>query len=353
VLAVGILIYLHLSKKQEEDPTTKLTIDLMQSLRKEMQDASGSSRKEMQERLDKITEQISDHQKSSTTTIQKQFAQSNQIIKEVTEKIGKIEGTNKQVLGFAESMQNLENILKNPKQRGIVGEIFLENMLNNVLPPASYQMQYSFKSGEIVDAAIFAAEKIIPVDAKFSLDNYNRLMQENDPETRTKLESDFKADLKKRIDETSKYVKPNEGTTDYALMFIPADGVFYNILSPKVGAMKINAQDFINYAHSKQVTIVSPMTFYAQLQTILHALKSWQIENSAKEIQKRIHILGRHLNAYEEYLNKVGKSLSTTVNHYNDSSKEFKKIDKDILQITEGEEGGAFEPELLERPHQD
>ena len=156
--------------------------------------------------------------------------------------------------------------------------------------------------------------------------------------------------MKKRIDETSKYVRLDENTTDFAFMFIPADGVFYNLLSQKIGTLDVNTHDLIEYAFKKHVILVSPMTFYAYLQTVMQALKALTIEKQAVEIQKRVGELGRHLNAYQEHMNRVGNHLSTTVNAYNSAGKEFGKIDKDVVRITEGEvEVGADIP-VIDRP---
>lgn len=304
-----------------------------------------------------INEQMNKSQQILAESLQKQFASSQKIIKEVTEnvkgvteKLTKLDETNKQVVGFAEQMKQLENILKNPKQRGILGEFFLENLLSNQLPPSHFKMQYSFKNGEIVDAAIFVRDKVIPVDAKFSLENYNSMMESSSDMERSALEKEFKADLKKRIDETSKYVRLDENTTDFAFMFIPADGVFYNLLSQKVGTLDVNTHDLIEYAFKKHVILVSPMTFYAYLQTVMQALKALTIEKQAVEIQKRVGELGRHLNAYQEHMNRVGSHLSTTVNAYNQAGKEYGKIDKDVVRITEGEvEVGADIP-AIDRP---
>jgi len=188
-----------------------------------------------------------------------------------------------------------------------------------------------------VDAAIFIRDKIIPIDAKFSLENYNRMMEEKSEETREKMERKFKEDLKLRIDETAKYVRPSENTTDFAFMFIPADGVFYNLLSIRVGTLEVNTHDLIEYAFSKRVVLVSPMTFYAYLQTVMQGLKALKIEESAREIQKRVGDLGRHLNSYQDSMAKLGTHLSTAIGSYNNAGKEFGKIDKDVIKITEGE----------------
>lgn len=295
--------------------------------------------------------------KTLSESLQKQFATSAKIVKDVSEqtkhvttRLTELQETNKQIVGFAEQLKTLENTLRNPKQRGVLGEFYLENLLSNVLPPSSFRMQYSFKNGEVVDAAIFVKDKIIPIDAKFSLENYNRIMEEQDEDRREKLQKEFKADLKKRIDETSLYVRPDEGTTDFAFMFIPADGVFYNLLTHKVGALEINTVDLIDYAFKKRVILVSPMTFYAYLQTVMHALRALVIEESAKEIQKRVGDLGRHLNSYQDYFIKIGTHLGTTVNTYNNAGSELEKVDKDILKITEGKTGGAIDIPAIEGP---
>jgi len=273
----------------------------------------------------------------STNVIQKQFGQTAKIIQDVTTQLTKLDGTNKQVIGFAEQLQSLENILKNPKQRGILGEYYLEELLRNVFSPSQYQMQYEFKDGEVVDAVIFLKDKIIPIDSKFSLENYNRIIEEKNQVKRTELEKNLRQDLKNRIDETSKYIRPNENTMDFAFMFIPAEAVYYDLLINKIGAVKSNTRSLIDYAvKEKHVHIVSPTSFYAYLQTILHGLRAMQIEESAKEIRKGVEMLGRHLAIYGDYLQKLGNNLSTTVNSYNNAYKEFGKIDKDIAKITEG-----------------
>lgn len=279
--------------------------------------------------------------------------QSRAIFKEVNEKLTTLDLTNKQVVGFAEQMKSLENILKNPKQRGILGEYFLESLLANVLAPNQYKMQHRFKDGETVDAAVYFKDKIIPVDAKFSLEKYNLLMQENDKSRRDQLEKEFKTDLKNRIDETSKYIRPAEDTTEFAFMFLPAEGIYYNLLIYNVGTVEVNTQDLIEYAFKKKVIIVSPTSFYAYLETVLQGLKALKMEESVKEIVKKVGELGRHLNSYDSFLQKLGNHLSSTISSYNQASREFKKIDKDIYRVTAGEQGGQIEILTLDKPSSD
>ncbi len=332
IIAILILGYQILKsvKEKRDDQALKMLQEHLFEIQKGIKEQDKS-----------LNKQMAESQKTLSDALQRQFSASSKIIKEVTdnvkgftEKLTKLDETNKQVVGFAEQMKSLENILKNPKQRGILGEFFLENLLSNQLPPSHFKMQYQFKNGEAVDAVIFVRDNVIPIDAKFSLENYNAMMEEKNETERQRLEKEFKSDLKKRIDETSKYVRAKEGTTDFAFMFIPADGVFYNLLSQKVGTLDVNTHDLIEYAFKKYVIMVSPMTFYAYLQTVMQALKALTIEKQAVEIQKRVEDLARHLNAYQENMIKVGTHLGTTVNAYNNAGKEFGKIDKDVIRIT-------------------
>jgi len=274
---------------------------------------------------------------------------SQKIIKDVTEKITQIGETNKQVFGMAEQLQNLEKVLKNQKQRGNLGEAGLDLILNNILPPTAFQMQYSFKDGDIVDAVIFAKDGIIPIDAKFSLDNYNRIVNEDDEDRKLVLEKEFTNDLKKRIDETSKYIKIKEGTLPFAIMYIPAEAIYYDLLVNEVGSIKVNTKSLIEYAYrDRKVIIVSPTTFVAYLSTILQGFNAFQVEKSAKEIIKNVEKLQSHLRSYDSYHTKLGASLTTTVSHFNTSRKELKKIDKDIYRITG--DSVKIEPVLIDKP---
>ena len=273
----------------------------------------------------------------------------NQLLTDVTKNLAELQASNKQILGFSSQLQNLQDILRNPKQRGVLGEYFLEEILKNVLPPGTFQMQYQFANGEIVDAVIFVKDKIIPIDSKFSLENYEKIINTSDPGERLRLEKLFRQDLKNRIDETSKYVRPEVGTMDFAFMFIPSEAIYYDLLVNKVGAVKVNTRDLIEYAfRDKKVIIVSPTSFLAYLQTVLQGLKAMQIEEKTKEIKINIEKLGKHLLSYDDFMKKLGNSMSTTVNHYNNAYTEFKKIDKDITKITGLE--GKVETLKIEKP---
>lgn len=341
----GFLLWFFLGKKPEEkkgdDSGLKLILEQMNELTRRQSELTQTVDAKLLESSRQMTDSL--HRTSENST---------KIIRDVTEKLTRLDETNRQVVSFADQLKSLQDVLKNPKQRGILGEYFLETLLKNVLPPGSYQMQYEFKDGTIVDAAVFVKDKVIPIDSKFSLENYNRLIEEKDPARRAELEKLFKGDLKNRIDETSKYVKPSEKTMDFAFMFIPHEAVYYDLLVNEVGATKVNTRDLIEYAFKeKHVIIVSPTSFLAYLQTVLQGLKALQIEETAKDIIKRVEDLGKHLGAYEQYFSAMGNTLGTTVNHYNKAYKELGKIDKDVLRITEKSPG--IEVLTLEKPDRD
>ena len=296
-----------------------------------------------------ISERLDKNNELMLGSIQKQFKDSSKLVSDVTERLTKLDETNKRVVDVADELKTLQNVLQNPKQRGGVGEYYLQTVLENVMGPSQFKMQYAFKNGDIVDAAIFIDKKILPVDSKFSLENYNRLQEETSKEKRETLVKLFKADLKNRIDETSKYIRAKENTMDFAFMFIPSEAIYYDLLVNKIGTTNTSARDLLEYAfRDKNVIIVSPTTFLAYLQTVLQGLRSLQIEEQAKDIQLRVGELGRHIATYETFMQKLGGSLGTTVNHYNSAHKELKKIDKDIIKIADTSPG--VEPLLLDRP---
>ncbi len=298
-----------------------------------------------------VDHKIGESTRSMNDAVRMQFTESQRLIKDITSELAQVKETGKQVVSFADQLQSLQDILKNPKQRGILGEYYLETLLRNVLPPNGFQMQYPFSNGEIVDAAVFVRDKVIPIDSKFSLENYNRLTEEKNPVEKEKLEKAFVNDLKNRIVETSKYIRPSEGTMDFAFMFIPHEAIYYDLIINKIGAVTEETENLIQRAASKyKVIIVSPTSFLAYLQTVLQGLKALQIEETAKEIIKRVEELGKHLKNFEEYHTKLGNSLGTVVNHFNASGKELKKIDKDVLRITG--DSPSLDSVLIDKPEE-
>jgi len=309
-----------------------LVVVLLFSTRKPKESNEGNLM--LQQQINHISQVLDSKLSESTKAMQTQFSQSASIIQNVTERLTRLDETNKQVVNFADQLRNLQDILKNPKQRGILGEYYLETVLKNVLPPGSYQMQYPFKDGTIVDAVVFVDKRIIPIDSKFSLENYNRILESRDAAEKKKYEAAFVGDLKLRIEETSKYVKPEENTMDFAFMFIPSEAVYYDLLINKVGTVLEDTNNLIHYAGKKKVVIVSPTSFLAYLQTVLQGLKNQKISEQATAIIKDVERLGKHLSVYSDYMEKLGGHMATTVNTYNKATKELAKIDKDVVKIT-------------------
>jgi len=352
VLALGIIAIIALLLRKKSGGGEEKLITMMEKL-SQLGEQNKELRQVMDSKLSETHRATQEQINQTIRTVQGISGQSAKQIADVVAGLTKLEETNKQVVNFSAQLQSLQDILKNPKQRGILGEYYLETLLKNILPPGSYQMQYKFKNGDIVDAVVFVKDKIIPIDSKFSLENYNRLVEEKNESERSRLEKVFVNDLKLRIKETAKYIKPGEKTMDFAFMFIPHESIYYDLLVNKVGMLhEEDTNSLIQRAAGEyKVIIVSPTSFLAYLQTVMQGLRAMQIEESAKEIRKGVEKLGSHLHGYDEYFKKVGSSLSTTVNHYNNAHKQFNLIDKDVAKITGGET--KIEPMTIDGPRTD
>lgn len=339
-IATIFMFFRRSGAKQDAPESLILLQNQIQDLSRAVDNKLGQGNKTMSDFMSTQSEQA--HRLMNTITKQV----SDQLI-EVVKGVTETKESTKQVFTIAEQLNNLEKVLKNQKQRGNLGEASLELVMSNILPPTAYKMQYEFPGGETVDAAIFTKEGVIPVDAKFPLENYSRLRNETDDVRRVEFEEAFKKDLKKRIDECGKYVRPKDGTLPFAFMYIPAEGIYYDLLNDGIGA--VNTRNLIDYAQNeRKVIIVSPTTFAAYLQSVLYGFKAFKIEEQAKDIAKNVEALNRHMKAYEDYYKKLGNALSTTVNHYNAGYKELGKVDKDVLKIT-GEAIG-LDTQTLDRP---
>ncbi len=335
LLAAGVVLLL---RQKQNTPDTALLLKAdMTEITKGMYELKDSMQKQM-------TEQLT----SSNRQITAQFESSAKIIKNVTEKLTELDRTNKSVGDIAAELKTLQNVLQNPKQRGVLGEYYLEQILKNILPPGTYELQYKLGEGMIVDAVIKLDDKLLPIDSKFSLENYNRLIDAKEAD-RLPIEKAFREDLKRRIDETSKYIIPSRGTLDQALMFIPSEAIYYDLLANKVGLTGISGRNLLQYAAAeKHVTIVGPSTLSAMLQIIVQGLRSIEIHKDTEKIRKNIEQLSKHLVSHNGYMQKLGASLGTTVGHFNTTYKELGKIDKDIVKITDSEQ--TIEPMLIEKP---
>lgn len=331
---IAYFVFLRQTPQPKQDTQSMLLLqNAMQELSRSMDTRMHESNRQIQE------------------TMRGQHGESARLIKEITQEITSVKEIGRQTQTFAEQLQNLQDILKNPKQRGILGEYYLETVLKNVMSPTDYRIQYEFKNGEIVDAVVIVDKKLVPVDSKFSLDNYTRFVSAavGTPE-RAAHEKTFVNDLKLRIQETAKYIRPDEGTMNFAFMFIPSEGIYYDLLTNQVGGSE--NENLIQRAASKyKVIIVSPTSFLAYLQTVLQGLKALEIEKHAAEIQKRVGELVKHIEKHEEYYQKMGTALTTTVSHFNNGYKELGKIDKDVLRIAGSK--ADVEPMALDKPQLD
>ena len=247
------------------------------------------------------------------------------IIGNLQNSLGKLEQTNNQIFEISKDISGLQDLLRAPKFRGEMGETMLGNLLSQVLPKDHYRMQYSFKSGETVDAVIFLGANLVTIDAKFPYENFKAAMAAANDEQRTLYTKKFVNDVKNRINEiASKYIVPDEGTFDFALMYIPAENVYYE------ATIK---QELLSYALIKRVIPVSPNTFYAYLQVICLGLKGLQVEQNAKEILAHLGRLQQDLLRFSEDFRLVGSHIKNALQKYADAEKRLDKF-QDKLDLS-------------------
>ena len=343
-IVVGFAAVIYVLNQRLKEVRQGSAVELMKADVTELTRSIGQLQQTMGDKLERSNTNIQQ-------SVEKQLGQSAKLVADVTERLAKLDETNRRVVDVADELKTLQNVLANPKQRGVLGEFYLKQILENMLPPGTFELQYRLGEGMVVDAIIHLDDKILPIDSKFSLENYNRLI-DCKPEERAGLERAFKDDLKKRIDETAKYINARKGTLGQALMFIPSEAIYYDLLANKVGAGGVNGRDLMQYAAvEKRVTIVGPSTLSAMLQIISQGLSSLEIQKDTEIIRKNVEQLGKHMQAFQQYLVKVGNSLGATVNHFNSAQKELGKVDKDVVKITAGT--GSIKPLLIDKPQSD
>jgi DNA recombination protein RmuC len=265
---------------------------------------------------------------------------------QIAEKLGRVEGATAQMLARANDLARLEQALRPPKARGGFGELMLGNLLRDMLPPDAYSIQYGFKSGERVDA-IIKIDRLVPVDAKFPLDNFIRLV-ETDDETEGALHAKaFERDVKIHVDAiASKYVRPAEGTYDFALMYLPSESVYYELVCSKSG-------NLYRYALEKRVFPVSPTTFHAYLLVITLGLKGLQIEQHAQDVMAYCAGMAKDFDRFRAEFDTLGKHLGNAQARYGEADRRLGGLERDLERATDWEQ--AIEPtseavELQELP---
>jgi DNA recombination protein RmuC len=321
-----------------------------------MQDENKRVQESQFENSIKLVQDISEKMRTGDVETRKafseQFQNANKLIQEITKEITEVKEGNKQVLEMTDQLSNLEKVLTNQKQRGNWGESSLDLILSNFVP-GHYKMQHSFQNGETVDAIINIKDKVLPIDSKFSLDNYERCINAETDEDKKYYAEEFKKDLKNRITETAKYIRESENTLSIAFMFIPSEAIYYDLLAGEQSRLKVNTQALMEFAQKNKVFIVSPTSILAYIHLVLSGIKAFKIEEGAKEIQKKVEDLGKHIQKFEEGYKKIGNSLGAAVNHYNQSYVQLANIDKDVYKITDGTEGKKILTSKIDRPNTD
>jgi len=276
---------------------------------------------QVNERLNQMNQSLQEANK----IIGSNLGSATNVFGNVKEQLGRLEETNKQIVDISKDISSLQELLRAPKFRGAMGEMLLENLLSQVLPKDHYSTQYRFKSGEAVDAIIKLGERIVPVDAKFSLENFQKMLETPDEQSKVNLRKKFIQDVKNRIEEiSSKYILPQENTYDFALMYIPAENVYYEV---------IIKEDIFAYSLSKKVIPVSPNTFYAYLEVICLGLKGLKVEENAKKILKSLSALEIEIDKFKEEFNTLGSHLSNANAKYSDSQKRLDKLSDKLVNI--------------------
>jgi DNA recombination protein RmuC len=272
-----------------------------------------------------------------TSTLDRRLEGNAQTAGDIQRRLGELGRANEEILARANDLKRLEQALRPPKARGGLGELLLENLLRDRLPPDAFQAQYTFRSGERVDAVIKVDRRLVPIDAKFPLDNFERLADAETDEHRALAEKAFARDLKNHVDAiASKYIRPDEGTFDFALMYLPSEAVYYELACGKTGAL-------LTYAHEKRVVPVSPTTLTAQLQVIALGLRGMQIEQRAQEVMAYCAQLQQDFGRFRDDFQVVGKHLGHAQSKYGEAERRLGRFESKLEQAAEWDEA-AIEP---------
>ena len=279
-----------------------------------------------------------------TATMDRRLETTAQTTTQVQRQLGKLGQANAEILARANELKKLEQALRPPKARGGFGELLLGNLLRDRLPPDAYELQYGFSTGERVDAVI-KVERLVPIDSKFPLDNFERLVEAQSDEEQALYDKAFARDLKNHVDAIAeKYIRPADGTYDFALMYLPSESVYYELVCGKTGAL-------LRYAHEKRVFPVSPTTFTSQLQVIVLGLKGMQIEQRAQEVMAYVSQLEQDFGRFREDFDLVGKHLGHARSKYSDAERRLDRFETKLERAAESELPEAATPvELAELP---
>jgi DNA recombination protein RmuC len=329
VLAVGAVVLTRTIARQLRD------------LHRATDDQLTSRNAEVDRRLVGIDEKIDRRLAELDTKVDRRLESSSKTTAAIHERLAKVDEATSQVLEQAKAFGRLEQALRPPKARGGFGELLLENLLRDRLPLGSYELQYGFASGERVDA-ILHVDRLVPIDAKFPLDNFERLVSAESDDERALFEKAFARDLKGHVDAIAgKYIRPDEGTYDFALMYLPAESVYYELVCGRTGTL-------LQYAHEKRVFPVSPTTFTAQLQVIALGLKGLQIEQHAQEVMAYVAQLGSDFDRFRADFDVVGRHIGNAQSKYAEAEKRLDRFEGKLERASDRDELEA-EPVDLQR----
>jgi DNA recombination protein RmuC len=346
VVALFLLMELRWRKRLEEiktasssQPIWALMQQQMEQLRGQMGDGLNKNISLLTEQLRAINEQVNQQLhlvnqqlQNSSGQIGQRLDSAREVISKVSEKLGELSKTSEQIHEVGKNIATLQEILRPPKLRGGLGEQFLGELLSQILPPEFFTLQYTFSSGERVDAVVKIGEKLVPIDSKFPLDNFKRVIECKTDEERKTCQKIFYRDVKKHIDDiANKYILPQEGTYDFALLYIPAENVYYETITKDESFGE--EKGVLNYALTKRVIPVSPNSFYAYLQVIILGLKGLQIEKDALKIQALLSGLKKDIGGFQEDFQLVGKHLSNALNKFEEARRRLDKFSFKLEQI--------------------
>lgn len=325
-LATAILYKLsHLNKNDSSEASLRLLNDTFSARLQEISERFSSQTSQVNLRLKENTDVLN----SSHQNMNERLDNAARALSSVNEHFGRMEEATKRIFEVGKDISGLHDILRAPKLRGNLGEFFLNDILSQYLPHDKYEMPYTFRSGEKVDAAVHLADgKIVPIDAKFPLENFRKMIESDSDEDKKKMRKNFLSDVKKRIDEIARYIVPDEGTMDFALLYIPAENVYYEVIIKDESDESIAA-----YAFKKRVIPVSPNNFFVYLQTILIGLRGLQIEKNAHEIQNSLVRLQGDFGRFGECFEVIGTHINNAGNKFEEAKRRFDKLSNKLETI--------------------
>lgn len=317
--------------KGQSDQTLLLLKSEIEAARAEGRQGQVETLTAVRQELHQLRTEMTGQMGEVRTGVVQQLQDVNRVVGNVQGSLGKLGEATQRVVEVGKEIQGFEQILKSPKVRGGLGETLLENMLAQMLPREDYDLQYGFKSGEKVDAAIRIGGRIVPVDAKFPLENFRRMLAESEEDRRRAYRKAFGRDVKSRVEEiATKYILPDEGTFDFALMYVPAENVYYEMI---VKDDEGEDESIASYALSRRVVPVSPNTLYAYLQVIILGLRGLRIEANAREIQNDLIRLGGDLDRIKEHFSKLSGHLSNAQKQFTDAERDLSRFEAKLEAI--------------------